>query len=89
MQLGRVIAFAVALTALAAVGSAVALLLLSTIGGAPADDPVGRLRPVASVPGRVTTETTTPLPSAETMTVEDDDHGGRGRDDERPDEDDD
>lgn len=49
MRVARAAGLALALAALTAAGALTALVLLSTIGGAPADDPVGRLRPV--VPG--------------------------------------
>ncbi len=46
MRVIRTAAFVLALAALAAAGATVALVLLSTIGGAPERDPVGRLTPV-------------------------------------------
>jgi hypothetical protein len=46
VRLARAAAFVVALAALAAAGATVAVVLLSTVGGAPERDPVGRLRPV-------------------------------------------
>jgi hypothetical protein len=49
MRVARAAGLVLALVALTAAGALTALVLLSTIGGAPADDPVGRLRPV--VPG--------------------------------------
>lgn len=49
MRVARAAGLVLALAALTAAGALTALVLLSTIGGAPADDPVGRLRPV--VPG--------------------------------------
>lgn len=83
MQALRVIGFAAGLALVAAAGAAVALLLLSSLGGTPADDPVGRLRPV--LPGLpattapATTDVTvdvggTPAPRA--TTDGDDDHDG-------------
>lgn len=56
MKAARALAFVLALGALAAIGAAVALLMLSTIGGAPERDPVGRLSPV--LPGLAVTTVT-------------------------------
>ncbi len=77
MRIARPLALTAALAALATVGALVAFVLLSTIGGAPADDPVGRLRPIASgvtvttapVPRTRTTPTTTTTSTAETATT--------------------
>jgi hypothetical protein len=56
MRVARATALILALAALTAAGALTALVLLSTIGGAPADDPVGRLRPV--MPGLGVTDST-------------------------------
>ena len=73
MRVVRPVAFVALLTIVAAVGAAVALLLLSTIGG-PSDDPVGRLRPVLSglptATAPVGTTRTEQEPEGETETEE-------------------
>jgi hypothetical protein len=46
VRLARAAAFVLALAALAAAGATVAVVLLSTVGGTPERDPVGRLTPV-------------------------------------------
>ncbi len=74
MRLARAAGLILALVALAGAGAAAALLLLSTIGGAPADDPVGRLRPV--VPG-LDVGATAPVATGPTAT----DDGGETTDD--------
>jgi hypothetical protein len=65
----RAIGFAAALALVAATGAAVALLLLSSIGG-PDDDPVGRLRPV--LPGLPVQTDGEPGSTAPATTVDDD-----------------
>lgn len=93
MRLVRAAGVVLALLALAAAGAASALLLLSTIGGAPADDPVGRLRPV--VPGLdigATAPTATgPVSTDESRGETTDDEGGdtTTADDDRDERDDD
>ena len=89
----RTAGFVVALAALAAAGAVFALVLLSTIGGGPDNDPVGRLRPVvANLEVTAVTEPHTDAstetgtetdrsPEDDTSTAEGDDHGGTPDDD--------
>jgi len=93
VRLARAAGLVLALAALAAAGAAAALLLLSTIGGAPADDPVGRLRPV--VPG-LDVGATAPVATEPASTddgngeaTDDEDGDPTGTDDDRDDNDDD
>ena len=74
----RAIGFVAALAVVAATGAAVALLLLSSIGG-PDDDPVGNLRPV--LPGLPAGTTGASVPTAPGTTVDDDDDDRRDDDD--------
>ncbi|MGL6278560.1 MAG: hypothetical protein ACRC50_03285 [Gaiella sp.] len=83
MRLARAAALVVALVALAAAGAAAAMLLLSTIGGAPADDPVGRLRPVVSGldVGATSPATTAPVSADDDGDATDDGRGEATRPD--------
>lgn len=100
MRFVRAVGLVLALAALAAAGAAAAMLLLSTIGGAPADDPVGRLRPVVpgldvGATGRVGTgsvstdigEQVTDDTGDDATTADDDRHGGDESTGERDDDD--